>query len=94
MKKRRKKIRVYKSSGNVFVDIGLPANYMEKKYKKAPWAVQQVVRASGVVEDICSHGVGHPNQEWVKENDAKGERALGIHGCDGCCCGILKGGKK
>lgn len=34
----------------------------------------------GILERICSHGVGHPDP------DSKYEHALDrIHGCDGCC---------
>ncbi len=49
------------------------------------WAIDQVTRASGLVEDIYKHGIGHPNVEWVAVNDHEGYMALGIHGCDGCC---------
>jgi hypothetical protein len=56
---------------------------MRKNYKKPDWAVDQIIRENGVVEDICKHGVGHPNLEYLKErpNDK------GIHGCceDSCC---------
>ena len=55
------------------------------KYKKPEWAVKQITRISGLVEDVCKHGVGHPNREWIKEHDPDGERGFGIHGCDGCC---------
>jgi len=54
-------------------------------YPKPDWAVKQIVRASGLVEDICKHGIGHPNISWLKIHDPDGERGLGIHGCDGCC---------
>jgi len=54
-------------------------------YKKPSWAIQQIVRISGLVEDICEHGVGHPNRQWMEENDPDGEKGFGIHGCDGCC---------
>lgn len=57
---------------------------MRLKYKKPKWAVCQVRRASGLVEDVCVHGVGHPNREWLAEH-AGDDRTWGIHGCDGCC---------
>jgi len=57
----------------------------EKLYPKPDWAVKQIVRASGLVEDICEHGIGHPNEAWMKLHDPDGERGFGIHGCDGCC---------
>jgi hypothetical protein len=55
------------------------------KYSKPKWAIQQVTKASGLVEDICKHGIGHPNREWLKEHDPKGNYGWGIHCCDGCC---------
>ena len=53
------------------------------KYKKPKWAVKQMIRMSGLVEDICEHGVGHPNEEWIKAHP--GEEHFICHGCDGCC---------
>ncbi len=53
-----------------------------------PW-VQTIRRASGLVEHICEHGVGHPaigSVMWLDlagPEDAKG--SWGVHGCDGCC---------
>lgn len=43
--------------------------------------MDQITRETGLVEDVCEHGVGHPNLEYLKSH--KG--ANGIHGCDGCC---------
>ena len=54
-----------------------------RKYRKPKWAVSQTVRASGLVEDVCRHGVGHPNADWLDANPRRGD--LSIHGCDGCC---------
>jgi hypothetical protein len=56
-------------------------------YSKPDWAVEQVTRVSGLVEDVCKHGVGHPNVECVKDIDPDGKRGLSVHGCDGCCFG-------
>jgi hypothetical protein len=53
----------------------------KNKYKKPDWAVDQIIRENGVVEDICKHNVGHPNLEWLKEHP----KDKGIHGCCGCC---------
>ena len=58
----------------------------QKLYPKPDWAVRQIVRVHGLVEDICEHGVGHPNIEWLKFHDPDGSKRFGIHGCDGCCC--------
>lgn len=46
------------------------------------WRVE--VRASGIVEAICPHGVGHPTKASV----ALCGPDSGIHGCDGCCSRI------
>ena len=53
------------------------------KYSKPDWADGQTTRMSGLVEDTCSHGVGHPNREWLEQHPDKPE--LGTHGCAGCC---------
>ena len=50
-------------------------------FRKPKWAVGQTIRMSGLVEDECEHGVGHPNRESLETM----EDVLGIHGCDGCC---------
>jgi hypothetical protein len=55
------------------------------KYKKPKWAVKQLVRESGLVEDIDEYGCGHPNLEWLKEHDPDGKKGFGIHGCNGSC---------
>jgi hypothetical protein len=49
------------------------------------WAVDQIRRETGLIEDICEHGVGHPNAHWLKVHDPKGKKLFSIHGCDGCC---------
>ena len=53
--------------------------------KQPAWAIGQNIRMSGLVEDECQHGVGHPNKDWLTQNDPDDKRALAIHGCDGCC---------
>lgn len=57
----------------------------QKKYPKPSWAVSQLVRETGLIEDVCEHGVGHPNIEWLNEHS---ERHWSIHGCEGCCSQI------
>ena len=52
---------------------------------KPRWAVAKIIRGDRLdkyVEDICKHGVGHPNREWLKKQK---DAYAGIHGCDGCC---------
>ena len=58
---------------------------MRVRYPRPPWAVRQLVRETGLLEDVCEHGVGHPNRAWLAEYDPHGERRWGVHGCDGCC---------
>ncbi len=57
------------------------------EYPKPQWAVSQLYRETGLLEDICKHGIGHPNEDWLKDNDLDHARCFGIHGCDGCCSG-------
>jgi hypothetical protein len=54
-------------------------------YKKPDWAIDQIVRSSGLVENICRHGIGHPHPASVAELEKAGIMSMGIHGCDGCC---------
>lgn len=62
---------------------------MVYRYEMPKWAVEQRGRMNGVVEDICRHGVGHPNQEWLDElRDDKERETWSVHGCDGCCSGM------
>jgi hypothetical protein len=59
---------------------------MKRKFYRPVWAVQQIVRhdRSYMTEDICEHGIGHPNREWMRLFQEKYDDS-GIHGCDGCC---------
>ena len=59
-------------------------------YPKPDWAVAQIVRSSGLVEDISKSGCGHPNAGWLKIHDPDGSRGFDIHGCDGECCPDMK----
>ena len=46
----------------------------------------QILRTSGLIEDLCIHGVGHPNPDSVAYYRwSTGDDYWGIHGCDGCC---------
>ena len=55
-------------------------------------------RATGLIEWVCDHGVGHPvpesaqevwkranPEEFAKYNGDDDENPWFIHGCDGCC---------
>lgn len=52
-------------------------------YEKPDWATGQIWRDSGLLEDVCEHGVGHPNQDFLKKEGWSD--VWGVHGCDGCC---------
>lgn len=57
-------------------------------YPMPAWAKYQLTRwdKDGLVEDVCAHGVGHPNTAWLKAHKHLNKDGyLGIHGCDGCC---------
>jgi hypothetical protein len=60
------------------------------RYVKPLWAVSQTIRESGLVEDVCKHGIGHPNAQWLWRHDPSGRLAFGVHGCDGCCSKAMK----
>ena len=57
----------------------------QTNYKKPKWAVMQIIRESGLVEDICKHGIGHPNADFLKKNRRYAKNRFDVHGCDGCC---------
>lgn len=39
-----------------------------------------------LIEDICKHGVGHPNPDSASFISKKiGYTSIWVHGCDGCC---------
>jgi len=68
-------------------EANIDAEINQELYPKPEWAVNQIVRASGLVEDICQHHVGHPNISWLRLHDPDGEKGFGIHGCcQGLCC--------
>jgi hypothetical protein len=56
----------------------------QHKVKKPIWAISQNIRSDrgGLVEDICKHGVGHPNKEWMEKYGTEVDK---VHCCDGCC---------
>lgn len=41
----------------------------------------------GLMERVCSHGVGHPDPDTARFNDRIGLKSANIHGCCGCDCG-------
>lgn len=51
---------------------------------------KQILRSSTLIEDVCRHGVGHPNPDSAAYLDWRDslEGSVGSwfsHGCDGCC---------
>lgn len=47
-----------------------------------------ITRASGLVERLCEHGVGHPERESAEALArvyGQDVSAWMVHGCDGCC---------
>jgi hypothetical protein len=39
----------------------------------------------GILERICEHGVGHPDQDAAEYLSSRGAGYENVHGCDGCC---------
>lgn len=49
---------------------------------------QRTVRASGLIEWVCEHGVGHPDErsaEKIAKSLGHSKDTWLTHGCDGCC---------
>ena len=52
----------------------------------------KTVRATGLTERVCEHGVGHPDPDsvawkeaWARKHQPGSVGAWGVHGCDGFC---------
>lgn len=39
----------------------------------------------GLIERICSHGIGHPDPDSAAFIEQSGHDDPSVHGCDGCC---------
>ena len=51
------------------------------------WATHQIIRASGLIENVCACGCGHPHPASVEEFEKIGIMTMGIHGCcSKMCC--------
>ena len=77
-------IRLYNPMKTLNKDKRIQNQRSKRGFPKPLWAVRQFVRTDSVptmVEDICKHGVGHPNAEWLKAHP----KECGLHGCCGCC---------
>jgi len=63
------------------------ASTSEASQGGVPWR-RTIRRETGLVENICEHGIGHPAYGSALYQDAiRGDEdgAWGVHGCDGCC---------
>lgn len=83
-KMRQQLLAIIGEEANIDVEID------QTLYPKPEWAVDQIVRSSGLVENICEHGIGHPHENWLALNDADGSKGFSIHGCCGCCTSGMK----
>lgn len=46
----------------------------------------------GIMERICPHGIGHNDPDDTAARKKLGlNDSEGIHGCDGCCIGVIYG---
>ncbi len=54
-------------------------------HKMATWP--RNLRASGLTERICAHGIGHPDPDSLAWMERIGLHGYEMHGCDGCCGG-------
>ena len=66
----------------------------EYNYPKPKWAKKQIIRESGLIENICKHGVGHPHIMSAKEIAKRYNHTIKTwmtHGCcmDECCRRLL-----
>lgn len=39
----------------------------------------------GILERICTHGIGHPDRDAANYLESIGQGFQNVHGCDGCC---------
>jgi hypothetical protein len=39
----------------------------------------------GLIERVCTHGVGHPDLDSASFFIRTGHSSMAAHGCDGCC---------
>ena len=56
-------------------------------FKRPDWAIDQDIGDDYALEDVCKHGVGHPNREYLDSLPEDEARLMGIHTCCGCCSG-------
>jgi len=57
-----------------------------QKFKRPDWAIGQDIGDDYALEDVCKHGVGHPNREYLESLlDEDERRLMGVHTCCGCC---------
>jgi len=61
---------------------------MKTEQEPGPW-VSTIRRETGLVENVCKCGVGHPAHASIHWLELHGKAGHGTHGCCGCCgcCG-------
>ncbi len=67
--------------GHCFGDVCALHKRTEHSMRQFP---QHYREDRGIMERLCSHGIGHPDPDDYRI--VTGEDP-GIHGCDGCCSG-------
>ncbi len=81
------KIAVHSESDcySEFCCIHNPSNHKTKNWP-THWREDR-----GIMERMCTHGVGHPDpddiafKKAIAKDYGRGDYDAGIHGCDGCC---------
>lgn len=43
-----------------------------------------------IMERVCPHGTGHPDPDDVAWRERTGRKSASVHGCDGCCIGVIE----
>jgi len=62
----------------------------DEKNPAPKWAKSRKYCFTGevlIIEDVCEHGVGHPNPAWLETLPEEQGKAFRVHECDGCCKG-------
>lgn len=49
------------------------------------WKIFVRFDRGGLVERLCTHGVGHPDPDSLLYLEGIGRKDDGVHGCCGCC---------
>lgn len=69
-------------------DEGDCGEYCDIHDRRSPWDSHYPLNwrdDRGIMEFICSHGIGHPTHAQVLYQERTGQSDASIHGCCGCC---------